>query len=358
MYLSSQYEDYISFLNNEEKGHIESLFPGRVARDQHLYELSQPEIDSIFDREVYSDVIKSKAFQRLKKIHFLGSIDYVINPEGAKPNKRHTRYQHSIGVARLALLYAKLKKLEEKEEVLCVVAALLHDIGHAPLSHSLESVFQKEYGIEHHVAGERIIRGDVDLGRDLYKVLLRWKLNPIELLEIINGTGPKPYKDIFGYYINIDTIEAILRSVTYVYNTPLFWPPSDVLKALVELNSESVQILDKFWKLKDEVYKNIINYNLGMLADYICQKYMSANINSFEENYYYATDQNLKNKHPRLFRFLKSLSTNNIKEILPDIDCINYIDRRFFVDEKVELNCIRDINKRYYQIKEQKTFVL
>src|ERR1700721_948918 len=92
------------------------------------FELTEGQVAQIFHREIYRQVIATRAFQRLKKIHFLGSLDYVIDPEGPKPNKRHTRFQHSLGVARLALQFARDRRLEERDEILSVVAALLHDI--------------------------------------------------------------------------------------------------------------------------------------------------------------------------------------------------------------------------------------
>src|SRR5216684_4057504 len=59
---------------------------------KHVFELTESEVAQIFCRDIYRQVINSSAFQRLKKIHFLGSLDYVIDPEGPRPNKRHTRY--------------------------------------------------------------------------------------------------------------------------------------------------------------------------------------------------------------------------------------------------------------------------
>jgi HD superfamily phosphohydrolase len=42
--------------------------------------------------------------------------------------------------------------------------ALLHDIGHLPISHSLEPVFLSVFGIDHHHASEDIFFGRVAIG--------------------------------------------------------------------------------------------------------------------------------------------------------------------------------------------------
>lgn len=348
MYSSPHYQAFLSDLKKDKKlpspSKSESLF-----EDSHKYELSLYEAQEVFVREIYQDVINSSAFQRLKKIHFLGAIDYVLNPEGPKPNKRHTRYQHSLGVARLALQFAREKQLDDKQEILCVVSALLHDIGHAPLSHSLESVFKQEYGIGHHLASERIIKGEVAIGRDLHRTLTKYVINPFEILEIINGTGPPPYREIFSYAINIDTIEAILRASTYIYQRIWFWSPSQVLTALIRRDPESVPVLDGFWRLKDEVYSKLINHRMGIVADHLCQEYMRNKMSTFFEEYYYLSEEQLKEEHLELFQSLQRLATTDPAQLLPYTREIKYRTRQFVINKQVPLESIRTINDRYIQ---------
>jgi len=318
----------------------------------HKYVLTNKEINSIFQKEIYKEIIKSTAFQRLKQIHFLGAIDYTINQPGPKPNKRHTRFQHSLGVALLALQYAREKKFSELEEVMCVVSALLHDIGHAPLSHSLESVFKREFGIGHHISGERIIKGDVEIGKNLHTVLNKWDINPFEIMTIISGVGVTPYREIFSYAINIDTIEAILRSTTYLSRDKVKLTPPNIMSAFIKKDKESTFFLDEFWRLKDRVYSGLINDKLGVLADYVCQKYMSDNVHHFNESYYYGTEKQLKEDHSSLFGMLEKISNSSISsEILPDVGYIPCVKRRFFIDKDVALKSESSLNDRYKQEK-------
>jgi len=156
----------------------------------HRYTLDDEEICAIFSRPIYRKIIASPAFQRLKKIRFLGAIDYVLNPD--KPSNMHCRYQHSLGVAKLALQYAKSLDFSDDLETLCVVAALLHDIGHAPLSHSLEPMFQELHDMNHHKAGETILLGDVRVGSKLWKTLTEAESGAFRLFSVmalIEGHG-------------------------------------------------------------------------------------------------------------------------------------------------------------------------
>jgi len=102
-------------------------------------EVRDPIHGSIEIRPELIPVIENPFFQRLRSIKQLGFSDYVF------PGATHTRYLHSLGVM------ATVKRVFEKilpqrtPEILrlkhtACLAGLLHDIGHAPLSHSTESV--------------------------------------------------------------------------------------------------------------------------------------------------------------------------------------------------------------------------
>jgi putative nucleotidyltransferase with HDIG domain len=156
---------------------IQTLFAtdNSQADDPQVYDFSSP-VDLkklVIADPLFLEIVGTDAFQRLKEIRFLGGIDYLFvpNPNGAPGNTRYTRFQHSVGVARLALMYARACDLSSSDRRLVFTAALLHDIGHAPLSHSLEPVFSQFFDMDHHLATREILRGNVPIGRELYKLL-------------------------------------------------------------------------------------------------------------------------------------------------------------------------------------------
>lgn len=331
-------------------------------RNQHKYILSNSDIGVLFSKKLYKDIINSIAFKRLKDIRFLGAIDYVILPSNLKSIRRHTRFQHSLCVARLVLQHAIDVGMNDKEEELCVAAALLHDIGHAPLSHSLESVFKNEFDIGHHLAGERIIKGEVEVGEKLHHIICDAGINPYELLSIISGKGLTPFREIFSYSINADTIEGILRSVTYMKGDMISYTPSDVMMALTDVvignsnREEYTNILDAFWELKDLVYSKFINSILGVQADYIAQYYMRKNQNKFKNEYFYGSESKLIEKHPELFDAL--LSGDSVVNIFDSDRLIECNKRKFIINADVSINNVRDLDARYTQTKEIVTLKL
>lgn len=62
------------------------------------------------------------------------------------PGAVHTRFEHSLGVLHLATILSKKFHFNPTEQTNLRLAALLHDIGHGPFSHSFESIFRKING--------------------------------------------------------------------------------------------------------------------------------------------------------------------------------------------------------------------
>jgi len=90
--------------------------------------------------EFIFDLIQHPIFQRLRRIKQLGLTFYVY------PGATHTRFQHVLGASHLmkeALNILKLKghNISDEEVEASIVAILLHDLGHGPFSHTLESSF-------------------------------------------------------------------------------------------------------------------------------------------------------------------------------------------------------------------------
>ena len=83
------------------------------------------------------DIIEHPYFQRLRRIKQLGLADLVY------PGALHTRFHHALGAMHLMSstllnLRSKGHEISDEEFEACLIAILLHDIGHGPFSHTLE----------------------------------------------------------------------------------------------------------------------------------------------------------------------------------------------------------------------------
>jgi len=125
-------------------------------------ELSAAERCTVFNDSVYGHVELSNLskhvmdtphFQRLRDITQLGGVYYVF------PAAASRRFEHSIGVAHLALTLVRRLRKDQPElgitlqDELCIeIAGLVHDLGHGPFSHLFDATVLPRLGAKgfHH----------------------------------------------------------------------------------------------------------------------------------------------------------------------------------------------------------------
>lgn len=108
----------------------------RIYRDS-VHNIIRVKTDTAEGRLVVS-LIDTPEFQRLRRIRQLGLAYFAYQ------SAEHSRFTHSLGAFHLAgRMVAKLRlgyHLPEEAQTAVRVAALLHDIGHGPFSHVIESI--------------------------------------------------------------------------------------------------------------------------------------------------------------------------------------------------------------------------
>lgn len=101
--------------------------------------INDPVYGGIPVTQIELDLIALPIFQRLRGLRQLARVNYVF------PGAEHSRFVHSLGVLYIMGLMTdhllKQEAITEDDAVKMRVAALLHDIGHYPLSHLGESVY-------------------------------------------------------------------------------------------------------------------------------------------------------------------------------------------------------------------------
>lgn len=177
--------------------------PEKIIRDP-VHDVIAFRMESPTDRLLFS-LINAAEFQRLRRIRQLGLAAL------AYPGADHSRYSHSLGVMqaarRMLAQLAQERDLDELRQILCLCAALLHDIGHGPFSHVFEAVSQ----IEHEALTRRIIN---DPDSDVYRRLSEYDLALPELLdEFLDRTASASdfYTDIIASQLDADRLDYLLR---------------------------------------------------------------------------------------------------------------------------------------------------
>jgi uncharacterized protein len=142
-------------------------------------------------------------FQRLRRIKQMGLADLVY------PGAVHTRLAHSLGACHLAgkamdELRAKDVCPDKDEYLATRMAALLHDIGHGPYSHSLERSLVG--GVSHEVLSRLIMqRMNKEMGGLLDKTI-----------QIFDRSYPRMYlHQLVSSQLDVDRMDYLNRDSFY-----------------------------------------------------------------------------------------------------------------------------------------------
>lgn len=306
-------------------------------------------VNTVGQDAIAQSIIQSKPFARLKKVSFLGAIDHLNFAQRMSKSQR-SRAIHSLQVAGLASFVAQQRGYSADLKRHLIVAGLLHDIGHPPLSHSVEPYLKKSFGYGHHEMGEAVLTGQQNQSKKLHQ-LLAASVDINFIKKLISGNAiDEDGGDLFSSPINIDTIEGITRSFCYVKKSSTNLNPVDVAYAsFVDKEPHRLNILDDFWDLKNYVYNNIVNRDLGVIADYYSQYFFDNEQGELSEAELFDTEPEWGRKYSKLFSTLARIARKaDLPRDLVDVK-IKFTSRKYFVDS-------HKMNIERYQCSKFKSF--
>ncbi|QSO49161.1 HD domain-containing protein [Alicyclobacillus mengziensis] len=166
--------------------------------------------DPVHDEIVVEDpwiwqLINTSAVQRLRRIRQLGTSYLTFH--GAE----HSRFTHSLGVyetMRRVLAYLGKEygfPETERERKLALAAALLHDVGHGPFSHTFETI----YPVHHEEWTKRILLEDDEIARLLAEVDDSFAE---DLVGILSKRGKhRTIEQLITSQLDVDRMDYLLR---------------------------------------------------------------------------------------------------------------------------------------------------
>ena len=170
-----------------------------------------PEIDVPLTPRV-RQLIDTPEFRRLREISQLGLVSLVY------PAAHHTRFEHSLGVYRMALLFLDQladdprfsKAVEPQHAEQFFVAALLHDLGHWPFCHPIEDISLPKIPTHELFANSFLLEGDVaDTLRD------QWDMQPREVLGMLSGKpqdrSTRILQSLLSGPVDVDKMDYLMR---------------------------------------------------------------------------------------------------------------------------------------------------
>jgi HD superfamily phosphohydrolase len=167
------------------------------------------------------ELLETPEVQRLHNIKQLGFAHLVF------PGAHHTRFEHSLGCSMIASQIADILAIKETEKELLTCAAQLHDIGHGPFSHTLESILLQRFGVDHVDLTEKLILGTYEIldekekqfisAPSVYEILDKYQINKKDIVHIIRGrlTKKSYLSQLLNSTIDVDQLDYLMRDAYY-----------------------------------------------------------------------------------------------------------------------------------------------
>ncbi len=175
--------------------------PSRAASERTAKRIKDPVHDFIRIEPYALALVDTPTFQRLRHVRQTGTAHLVY------PGANHTRFEHSLGAHHLAQVASQALDLPPGQARLLGAAALLHDVGHGPFSHTSEAVVEQATGRSHE---EHTVER---LHAELAEPLEDHDIDPREIERLL--LGEHPLKALISGPLDVDRIDYLLRDGHY-----------------------------------------------------------------------------------------------------------------------------------------------
>lgn len=275
---------------------------------------------------VESRILESAYYQRLRWVKQLGFSFYIF------PGATHTRFAHALGVMHVMdkILHSLGKAVPESQlydtknydkdtiyHRTMRLAAMLHDIGTFPFSHTIELAYinhwrkQVQYGktgsshasmANHENLGTHILQ-NTDFEGGITKILKEEGINPAEVSNIISGKSKNPLSNqLLHSDMDADRMDYLIRDAYYtgvkigLYDMDFLIQKLSLVSVdkneIMCVQEEAIHVVEYFLFARYSWYSQIINDGTGYKFDLIAAKIYEYFL---ENGMAYSFDQLVKN---------------------------------------------------------------
>ncbi len=233
---------------------------------------------------LFLDLIEAPEIQRLYDIKQLGFAHLVF------PGAHHTRLEHSLGTYHMALRAAEKINLDKDEKEIIACAAMLHDIGHGPFSHTLEFILRDTLSADHVDLTEKLIFGEHVIFNQkekefiispcVFEILNKHNMEQKEIANIIRGNTKK--KQYLGQLltspVDVDQLDYLIRDSYY---TGVAYGMIDIERFLQTLiindnqlavRKKGVGVLENILMARNLMYSSVYFHKTVRIAELMLSK--------------------------------------------------------------------------------------
>ena len=234
--------------------------------------------------KVIWDLIGTKEFQRLRRIRQLGTTFLTFH--GAE----HSRFNHSLGVYEIVRriiddVFAGRPEWNDGDRLLTLCAALLHDLGHGPFSHSFEKVFE----FDHEDFTRAIILGNTEVNKVLAKVGAEF---PAKVAEVIAKTSEKKLViSLISSQIDADRMDYLQRDAYYTGVSYGHFDMERILRVMrpredqVVIKKSGMHAVEDYIMSRYQMYWQVYFHPVSRSAEVILSKILHRAKDLYEHHY-------------------------------------------------------------------------
>ena len=218
------------------------------------------------------ELVDTAPFQRLRRIRQLGPAFLTFH--GAESS----RFTHSLGV--FAIARRAMERLVELDPALndqkgvLYAAALLHDLGHAPLSHTGEEMF----GTHHEQWSARVIREHPEIEAPLERFSKGTADAVADLLE--HGRAERGViKALVSSQLDCDRLDYLLRDS---YSTGARYGQLDLDRILaaitlapdgeLAIHPKGLMAVEHYLVVRSLMYRSVYNHRLNVVCNWLLEQ--------------------------------------------------------------------------------------
>ncbi|WP_026672756.1 HD domain-containing protein [Alkalihalobacterium bogoriense] len=234
------------------------------------------------------ELIGTKEFQRLRRVRQLGTTFMTFH--GAE----HSRFNHSLGVyeitRRIIDVFQGRPHWDNEERLLCLSAALLHDVGHGPFSHSFEKVFNTD----HEEWTREIILGKTEINEVLLKVASDF---PQKVADVIEKTYTnKLVVSLISSQIDADRMDYLQRDAYYTGVSYGHFDMERILRVMrptedqVVIKQSGMHAIEDYIMSRYQMYWQVYFHPVTRSAEVILSKILQRSKELYNTGYVFKQD--------------------------------------------------------------------
>ena len=227
---------------------------------------------SIPEEKMVMELIDSSPFQRLRRIKQLGPAHLTFH--GAESS----RFTHSLGVfhiARRAINHlSELDSRLKEHKFILYGAALLHDVGHGPLSHTSEEIFK----IKHELWTAKLINSNQELAR----ILNKYGKGNAKIVSDLIQSRISPEKSIISLIssqLDCDRLDYLMRDS---YTTGARYGQLDIDRIIsamtiapdgdLAINPKGLMAVEHYLVIRNLMYRSVYNHRLNEVCNWLLEQ--------------------------------------------------------------------------------------